>query len=537
VQDVSLTYITRDGNTEKEPFPSQRIDRMLPPAIRTFFFFDGDRISDFTRPGRERDAGISKAVNDVLHIEALSRAVAHTKEISDKKKRAVVDAAPPSVAQTVSEIKLQEAALQRHSDRSDDLEAQERETLEIIASLDAQLSSVIEVARASKARMMLENKRNLLLATGRQLRQQLAKATVSAVPALTEGKLKSANQILGRYKSRHEIPARIQDHFLRELLERGECICGRSIGGSDEARNHLEKLLKSLLPDSLQDTATDLLGKLRPVLKETENLKLVVVSISKDIVANGIEVSKVDRELERVAGEIDVSAIDGAEILNRKRVAATKLLGDLKEARPRAERALDASRKTLRLLETRLKDEAAKRDSLRELNEVWATAKDCNEMLSKAKGILEARLRSSLAVEATDIMKKLASEAKAYFFSRIQVEDGFVLKVLDNEGEDVRPQLSMGETQVSSLAFMLAMTRIGGQEAPLAIDTPLARLDQSVRANAAKWLPNLTPQLILLVTDAEFEPAVRETIAPRVGASYDLIPGPAGTKIMGGVSG
>jgi DNA sulfur modification protein DndD len=111
------------------------------------------------------------------------------------------------------------------------------------------------------------------------------------------------------------------------------------------------------------------------------------------------------------------------------------------------------------------------------------------------------------------------------------VDSGFLLRVLDNEGRDVRSQLSMGETQVSSLAFMLAMTRLGGQQAPLAIDTPLGRLDESVRLNAAMWLPKLTPQLVLLVTDSEYTAEVAERLSSRVGSRFVLRPGPSGTTI------
>jgi DNA sulfur modification protein DndD len=90
----------------------------------------------------------------------------------------------------------------------------------------------------------------------------------------------------------------------------------------------------------------------------------------------------------------------------------------------------------------------------------------------------------------------------------------------------------MGETQVSSLAFMLAMTRLGGQQAPLVIDTPLGRLDESVRLNAAHWLPQLTAQLVLLVTDSEYSDEVERELSGRVGASMVLRPGPSGTTIV-----
>jgi hypothetical protein len=81
------------------------------------------------------------------------------------------------------------------------------------------------------------------------------------------------------------------------------------------------------------------------------------------------------------------------------------------------------------------------------------------------------------------------------------------------------------------------MTRLGGQEAPLVVDTPLARLDVSVRANTAQWLPNLTPQLVLLVTDAEYGPDVQEKLSGRIGLKMRLSPSGTGTHVEQEING
>lgn len=79
---------------------------------------------------------------------------------------------------------------------------------------------------------------------------------------------------------------------------------------------------------------------------------------------------------------------------------------------------------------------------------------------------------------------------------------------------------SPGETQLLSLSFMLAMTAISDVEAPLVIDTPLARLDKRVRSNLLQSLPGLTRQLVLLVTDSEMDSSLRPIIDSSVGDDY-----------------
>jgi DNA sulfur modification protein DndD len=255
-ENVSLTYTKADGNTERDPFPEQSIEGMLPSPIRTFFLFDGDRIADFTRPGRERDDTINKAVNDVLHIEALSRSVEHVGKIASEKRRALDKNPAPAIEKTKSDIAVQEALIGNRRARLSDIEALLREREDRLATIDQEISSIFEVQKLAEARKTFESTRSGKVERAEQLRKQLSRAIVAAVPALAARKLDTAGSILNRYKARHEIPARIADHFLRDLLERGECICKRPLDDGTSARAELEALLKSLLPNSLQDIAT-----------------------------------------------------------------------------------------------------------------------------------------------------------------------------------------------------------------------------------------------------------------------------------------
>jgi DNA sulfur modification protein DndD len=529
--EVLLTYTNHDGNHERDPLPQQTIEKMLPGPIRTFFLFDGDRIADFTKPGRDRDDKINRAVNDVLHIEALSRAVEHVGRIAAERRRTLERADTPGVDRISSELRLEEAAVANRKERLEQIGEELQQRTERRADLDAELISFNEIAKQAQARKAHEAARQGRVSRGIELRRKLARDTIAALPALMVDKIATARDILSRYKSRHEIPARIADYFLRDLLEHGDCICGRCIDDGTDARARLEKILQSLIPNSLQDIANELAGRLRPLAKDVDaRIRDVALTLA-EIEENGKEISRLDREVERLGADIDASTFDRAQALNRERMTISQRIETLHADQARAERDADVGTKKVRLLEERLKSETAKRAGQEDLRRVWILARDCADDLQRAKGMLEERLRETLGIEATRILKNLASTDKKYFFSKVRVDSGFLLRVLDNESRDVRSQLSMGETQVSSLAFMLAMTRLGGQQAPLVIDTPLGRLDESVRLNAAHWLPQLTPQLVLLVTDSEYSADVERELASRVGASMVLRPGPTGTTI------
>ena len=109
-----------------------------------------------------------------------------------------------------------------------------------------------------------------------------------------------------------------------------------------------------------------------------------------------------------------------------------------------------------------------------------------------------------------------------------------------DEGEEVAEidvALSTGQRQVTSLVFiasLLALARrrseiptilkgLSGNEYPLVTDSPFGQLS-IFRAGVAKWVPNLAPQVVLLVSPKQFDGDVAEALREtgRIGKRYYL---------------
>jgi DNA sulfur modification protein DndD len=165
-------------------------------------------------------------------------------------------------------------------------------------------------------------------------------------------------------------------------------------------------------------------------------------------------------------------------------------------------------------------DESAKEESLTLLRKESHLITSAASVLDQIKSHLIDDLRLELSAEATRIFKSFTW--KTDFFKEVRVGEDYLLELFDEFGRDMRDVMSAGETQLLSLAFILAMTAISDIEAPLVIDTPLARLDKTVRSNLVNALPGLTRQLVLLVTDSEMDAGVRSNIDAFVGADFKL---------------
>ena len=74
-----------------------------------------------------------------------------------------------------------------------------------------------------------------------------------------------------------------------------------------------------------------------------------------------------------------------------------------------------------------------------------------------------------------------------------------------------------------SLSFISALSRLSGEEAPMIMDTPFARLSGNHLENLTNNLPELIPQLILFVTDTEWTSDVQNGLEDRIGLEYNLV--------------
>lgn len=158
----------------------------------------------------------------------------------------------------------------------------------------------------------------------------------------------------------------------------------------------------------------------------------------------------------------------------------------------------------------------------------------------------DARSRAGLAQRAADFTEVLLSQAvdrrrdqvntlinqrfAALFSSsaqigRLVIDEDMRLRLFTTDGRVIEPyNVSAGMRQLIAVSLLWALQGVSGREMPVAIDTPIARLDREHQERVLfNYLPHASKQVILLPTDAELDDARLNHLAPFISHGYTLI--------------
>ncbi|MGB3693725.1 MAG: DNA sulfur modification protein DndD [Spirulinaceae cyanobacterium] len=243
-----------------------------------------------------------------------------------------------------------------------------------------------------------------------------------------------------------------------------------------EAIKQLNQLLETELPRQITITQ-EKLEKLQQIEVEINSQERQLAMAAPPEAYEKLEkaLEKAQQELGKVQAEYEVSRKNCGEI--ERRIIETK-----KELQKYGEEHIDRSN-----------DE-----------HIIKSAAKVQQTLQLFRDKLTLKKLNRLEVEVTECFRYLIH--KEDFVHRITIDsESFRLSLYDFQGESLpKHRLSAGEKQLLAIAFLWGLARVSGRNLPVAIDTPLGRLDSEHRHNLVeRYFPAASHQVILLSTDTE----------------------------------
>jgi DNA sulfur modification protein DndD len=516
--DVSMMQTRLDGQAEKVNNPSTFMNAILPVNVREYFLFDGEKIDNFAKP--EASDQVKDAIYLVLKLELLDRARRHLEALATEYRKELKKVSDGELRDLLEKDEKARAAKEKAENRISEVQHEIESARRKIADIDQKL-------RESENTKIFQQQRDRILSNLKlrhteldNTKNQIRELATGAYIVIARPAIDRALAILEEKRERGEIPSSIRQQFVQDLIAQMKCICGRPFTDGSPEHKRLLSLMDKSIPSSLEDEILNTNAVLRTFVEQIQRQKSSLDTAMKQHTHLTDVINALDAEEHEVRIQFKGSPLEEIRELENKRQSIqadidsyNMDLGSLttqvqlltKESNT-LEKAIQNARKEQKkgqLLSTKLDLTQRSADAIADMYQVFAD-----------------EMRSRIEVKTKEIFKNLVW--KDSHFQDIQLGPDFNLEVIDRYGLPARPELSAGERQVLSLSFITAMTRISEEESPLVMDTPFGRLSSQHRESIALYLPELTDQLVLFVTDEELRDQARLNLAPRIGAEYRL---------------
>ncbi|MGK7925704.1 MAG: DNA sulfur modification protein DndD [Spirulina sp.] len=264
-----------------------------------------------------------------------------------------------------------------------------------------------------------------------------------------------------------------------------------------ETLNTLELLLRDRLPEQIKGAKQE--------CDRLQNLEEQIISLEEQLQTAASPETYTQLEKERNIAKKSLIQL-GTELEAKKR--------QIEEI----DREIEAVKKALETYGQETIDRTNNEHIIQSIAKVKQTLKLFRERLTLKK-------LNKLEVEVTQYFRHLLHKSDLVHTVTIDT-DSFKLSLYDPQGQEVpKHRLSAGEKQLLAIAFLWGLAKISGRNLPIAIDTPLGRLDSSHRANLVeRYFPYASSQVILLSTDTEIGKAEYDKLQEQdaIARSYHL---------------
>jgi DNA sulfur modification protein DndD len=533
--------VMRDGQTFALDNPQRRIQSIVPDAISQFLFFNGERIDHLAM--EKNSAQVTEAIHQMLGLNLLRTTIEDLQHqnVRGKFLRELRD-------NTSDEKRNLLAELEKTENKIKELEEARTQTRANLKAIDAEVTSIDHKLDANREahelqakRVRLQDELKNLITRRDDVVRRLSKLVAEDGYTLFTGDLvKRGGEIMRDLRDRNMIPAPVIDSFLQELLDSGLCICERHLPPGSPEFEAVSKRL-SVAPNQEFNNAVSAidhtLGLLEGVAQTTrEQLR----QLNGDRLELSTEIRNREEDIAEIHQALGGKNDEEVQSLEAKRKAHL-LEKDAQNARLGAvERDLEGRKEDVESLTAQIKQVEDQLEVAAKAQRRVDAVEDCTRVLQEILDAETAELRPILNDEIDGHFRKIIDReywAELTPDYRLRIRKRVPGREDGEEVAEIDVALSTGQRQVTSLVFiasLLALARkrseiptilkgLSGNEYPLVTDSPFGSLS-IFRWGVAKWVPDLAPQVVLLVSPKQFDGDVAEALREtgRVGRRYYL---------------
>lgn len=527
----SVLMVRCNGQMIKSPEkPEDRIGQVLPESLYTYFFFDGERIDNIAKAENRED--MSRAIKTLLSVELLDRGIRHLNDSRRTLEKELGGIGDPETQTWIDQK-------QKLTDERDSLEDKRLNIADEMAASDRNIQTInARLADLEQVRAIQEERQNLeeqQIGVERQiaLGEDKLRRTLSAkgyVVFLTDA-VNQFRQLADDLHQRGQLPSRIKQGFVEELLEDQRCICGTSLPtGSVERESVAGWLEKSGMGDveekifymkqefgNLEQQQQDFWAEIEQERSSIRNLDSQLTGIKNRL--NAIS--------ERLQGDQNLKVSDLEKRREKEIADRDELVG---EDRLAADRIQQISTE-IKQLEKKIEEHEQRGEQQALLQRQIKATQQAIQCLSDVRQRVDDKFRTVLEAKVRDIFQQVA--VVPYL---PKLNENYELFLVNRVGdEELVVPTSQGQNQVLSLSFIgsvidrvrdwskkHALLELDASSYPLVMDSPFGALDEIHRRQIARVIPKLAEQLVVMATKTQWRGEVEQEMEPYIGKEYVL---------------
>lgn len=537
---AKLTYVTEKGETKSlgssQAMINEVISAILPKDLSSFFFFEGEKNNEITR----KDLGTS--VRTLLGLEAFERMRTHLFGSSSQ-----TSPAPSSVmgyylekqndvSNDKAKAEYAKAIAAKQAIEQIDIRIDEINTN--ISSYEKSIEEINEILRQAAPSKELQRRRDTI---ARDLRDEeeelvannkkiLSLFSRSSLPLLITPFLTKVSSRLDEMDIADKGIKGIEATAIRELLARGECLCGTDLKPGTLAYKNVEKYIDYIPPKAVGTLVREMQDCITANDENAKNFISDFEELYKRIQKNKCKIAALETEDKEVLAEISaigkVSTADAEENLSRYK----RMISELRE-----ELSKKISEKTRRESERETAENnfnmyRSKSEKAKEYQLYYKYAQAMYYWVNKQYSEKEAQMRDRLNKYVTELFDNIYSGNRD-----IYIDDKYNINITVN-GEIVDDTGGLRVIQyfayvggLVKLAYEVMQERTDeegnaqelGEQYPLVLDAAFSHADQTHTQNIARELANATSQLIFAVMEKDWLYA-KAGLTGKVSRIYEL---------------
>ncbi|NJK68555.1 MAG: DNA sulfur modification protein DndD [Microcoleus sp. SU_5_3] len=481
------------------------IETLLPVGISNLFLFDGEQVKELAELETPPEFVIG-AIKSLLGLELAERLAVDLEILAGRKRKEIAGK---------KELEALEKIEQKFQDITADKELAIEEQANLKNELDKaqkkqQVASdkfIYQGGKIAADRAQLEIQLKDYTSQAENTRNRLIELASNTLPIALISPLLTAAKTQAETEASQQ-QAQIAQDVIKQRSDRLLNYIGElSLNPQeiDKIQNFIDRENRELEQQAATDTPPWLNAD-KTSIQQLENILIHQIKSEQKDTGEQIEkLQNIEAEIDFTDRQLAAAASPEAyEKLESNVKNAQKTVAIAAAAWESANRRIEELDKELTKTQKELESYSSEYLTVRNSQHVINSIAKVQNTLKLFKEKLTLKKLNKLEAEITDCFRYLLH--KTDLVHRVAIDtQTFSLSIYDSAGKPVpKHRLSAGEKQLLAIAFLWGLARVSGRQLPVAIDTPLGRLDSSHRNNLVeKYFPSASHQIILLSTDTE----------------------------------